>query len=228
MEKSTRRTILTCENCGTEIPEGASFCARCGSPLSVAQIGPVYVPAAPPSAEEIPGPQGFALPQARPTYAGFWLRAIASLIDRFILSLLFGLIASFRPAMFLIFPDPKNQLLPPATFQEFLLSIPRPTSEGFLVLLMITWIYYASFEASSWQATPGKRVLRLYVTDLFGRQVTFSRATIHNIGGLHPCGIHREKAGVARYHRPLSCAQAALAADCRAQWGAEIILYLLA
>ena len=182
MEKSTRRTILTCENCGTEIPEGASFCARCGSPLSVAQIGPVYVPPAPPSAEEIPGPQGFALPQVRPTYAGFWLRAIASLIDRFILSLLFGLIASFRPAMFLIFPDPKIQLLPPATLQEFLLSIPRPTSEGFLVLLMITWIYYASFEASSWQATPGKRVLRLYVTDLFGRQVTFSRATIHNIG----------------------------------------------
>jgi uncharacterized RDD family membrane protein YckC len=47
---------------------------------------------------------------------------------------------------------------------------------------MITWIYYASFESSSWQATPGKRVLRLYVTDLLGRQITFSRATIHNIG----------------------------------------------
>jgi uncharacterized RDD family membrane protein YckC len=182
MEASRRPTILTCENCGTEIPDGASFCARCGSPLSVAQIGPVYVPPAPPPAEEIPGLQGFALPQARPTYAVFWLRAVASLIDRFILSLLFGLIASFRPAMFLIFPDPKTQLLPPATLQEFLLSIPRPTSAGFLLLLMITWIYYASFESSSWQATPGKRVLRLYVTDLLGRQITFSRATIHNIG----------------------------------------------
>jgi uncharacterized RDD family membrane protein YckC len=44
------------------------------------------------------------------------------------------------------------------------------------------WIYYASFEASSLQATPGKRVLRLYVTDLTGRPITFSRASIHNIG----------------------------------------------
>src|SRR5258706_10300102 len=125
--------------------------------------------------------QDFALPQARTTYAVFWLRAVASLVDRFILSLLFGLIASFRPAMFLIFPDPKAQLLPPATLQEFLLSIPRPTSAGFLFFLMITWVYYASFESSSWQATPRKKVLRLYVTDLLGRQITFSRATIHNI-----------------------------------------------
>src|SRR3979490_1094365 len=132
MEVSWRPTILTCENCGTEIPEGASFCARCGSPVSVAQLGPVYVPPAPPPAEEIPGPQKFALPQVRPKYAGFWLRAVASLIDRVILPFLFVLIASFRPAVFLILPDPNTQLHPPATLQEFLLSVPHPTPAGFL------------------------------------------------------------------------------------------------
>jgi uncharacterized RDD family membrane protein YckC len=182
MELSGRPAILTCENCGAELPEGASFCAHCGSPVSVAQIGPVYVPQAAPPPEEIPGPRRFALPQTHPTYAGFWLRAVASLIDRIILSFIFGLIASFRPAMFLILPDPNAQLHPPSTFQEFLLSFPHPTPTGFLAFLLLMWIYYASFEASPWQATPGKRVLRLYVTDLTGRPITFSRATIHNIG----------------------------------------------
>src|SRR6266704_7040147 len=95
---SRRPTILTCENCGTEVLDGTSFCARCGTPVSVAQIGPVYVPQSPPRAEEVPGLKRFALPQVRPTYAGFWRRAIAFLIDRFILSLVFGLIASFYSA----------------------------------------------------------------------------------------------------------------------------------
>src|SRR5216683_4014182 len=90
MELSRRPTILTCENCGTEVLDGTSFCARCGTPVSVAQIGPVYVPQALPPAEVVSVPQRFALPQVRPTYAGFWLRAIAFLIDRFILSLVFA------------------------------------------------------------------------------------------------------------------------------------------
>ncbi len=182
MELSRRLTILTCENCGAELPEGTSFCARCGSPVSVAQLGPVYVPKTAEPAEETPAPKRFAVPQPHPTYAGFWLRAVASLIDRFIQSLIFVLIASFRPAVFLISPDPNTRLPPPATLQEFLLSLPHPTPAGFFALLLLMWIYYASFEASSWQATPGKKILRLYVTDLSGRPITFARASFHNIG----------------------------------------------
>jgi uncharacterized RDD family membrane protein YckC len=142
----------------------------------------VHVPQAPPAAEEIAAPQRFALPQARPTYAGFWLRSASSVIDRIILSSVFGLISSLRPGLFLIFPDSNSQYVPPATVQEFLKSIPRPTPAGFFALLLLMWIYYAGFEASSWQATPGKKLLRLYVTDLSGRPITFSRATFHNIG----------------------------------------------
>ena len=183
MESSRRSAILTCENCGKELPDGVSFCAHCGTPVSVAQIGPVHVPAAPPPAvEQIPVPQQFALPQVRPTYAGFFVRAVSSLIDRVILSSIFGVIASFRPVVFLILPDPNTQNVPPATMQEFLMSIPHPTPQGFLVLLLVMWIYYAAFEASSWQATPGKKLLRLYVTDVSGRRISFSRATFHNVG----------------------------------------------
>src|SRR5882762_7601526 len=170
MEKSTRRTILTCENCGTKIPEGASFCARCGSPLSVAQIGPVYVPPAPPPAEEIPGPQQLALPQVRPTYAGFWLRAVAYLIDSVIVSIGLASAGSFNPSAFIIFPANAASHI----------VLPQLTPLAIALVIPIVWLYYAVFEASPWQATPGKRALRLYVTDINGRPLTFARATIRH------------------------------------------------
>lgn len=50
------------------------------------------------------------------------------------------------------------------------------------MLLLLMWIYYAAFESSAWQATPGKKLLRLYVTDLSGHPIAFSRASFHNIG----------------------------------------------
>ncbi len=171
MEAPRRPTILICENCGTEIPEGTSFCARCGSPVNVAQIGPVYVPSAPPPAEEIRGPQISALPQVRPKYAGFWLRAVAYLIDSVIVSLAVALAGSFNPSAFIIFPDPNAATR---------FALPQLTPLAIALVIPIVWLYYAIFEASPWQATPGKRALKLYVTDINGRPLTFARATIRH------------------------------------------------
>jgi uncharacterized RDD family membrane protein YckC len=42
---------------------------------------------------------------------------------------------------------------------------------------MLSWIYYASMESSSWQATLGKKILGLRVTDLAGNRITFARAS---------------------------------------------------
>jgi uncharacterized RDD family membrane protein YckC len=172
--------ILTCTNCGAELPEGASFCARCDSPVSVAQLGPVYVPQSSQPEEEISVPPRPAIPQAHPAYAGFWLRAVAFLIDRFILSCIFGVIASFYSGVLMVFPGPNTQpVLAPtqSALQRLLLSLPHLTPAGFLLMFLMMWTYYAFFEASSWQATPGKRVLKLYVTDLTGRPITFWRAS---------------------------------------------------
>jgi uncharacterized RDD family membrane protein YckC len=171
MEASRRPAILTCENCGTGIPDGASFCARCGTPVSVAQIGPVYVPPAPPLAEEIPGPHQFALAQVRPTYAGFWLRAIAYLLDSVIVSVALALAGSFKPTAFIVFPDANAA-------SRF--ALPQLTPLAIALVIPIVWLYYAIFEASPWQATPGKRALRLYVTDISGRPLTFAHATIRH------------------------------------------------
>jgi uncharacterized RDD family membrane protein YckC len=47
----------------------------------------------------------------------------------------------------------------------------------FLSYWLIEWLYFAGFESSSWQATPGKKVLNLVVTDLSGARISFGRGT---------------------------------------------------
>ncbi len=168
-----RIAILTCEKCGTDIAEGASFCAHCGSPVSVAQIGPVYVPQSAQPPETIPAIPVASVALVRPAYAGFWLRAFAFAIDTFILSFFFAIIATAYPTQLIIFPDPNSQSL---------LALPRVTLAGFILLFVIMWAYYVFFETSSWQATPGKRVFRLYVTDLAGEKITLRRSSIRYFG----------------------------------------------
>ena len=165
--------IVTCEKCGVDIAEGASVCAHCETPVNVAQIGPVYVPpsARPPAVMPLIQELSAALP--RPAFAGFWLRSIAYLLDTVLISLVGGLIASFYPATFIKFPDA-------AAASNPLTSLPQLTPLGFAITLTATWFYYTMFESSSWQATPGKRFVKIYVTDMNGQRPTFARVAARN------------------------------------------------
>jgi len=140
--------------------------------VSVAQIGPVYVPQRAQLPDVIPAVHELSGLPPRPAFAGFWLRAAAYLIDTVLISLVFGLIASFYPSTFIKFPD---------TASTSLSSLPQLTPIAFGITLTATWFYYTMFEASIWQATPGKRVMRLYVADLSGQRVTFARAAARNV-----------------------------------------------
>ena len=46
----------------------------------------------------------------------------------------------------------------------------------------MTWLYHALLESSEWQATVGKRVLGLVVTDMAGQRVSFGRSTGRHFG----------------------------------------------
>lgn len=164
--------ILTCEKCGAEIPDGASFCSQCGKPLSVAHIGPVYVPQSAQPPEVIPAIGELPLLRVRPAYAGFWLRAVACVIDTILIVALFILVASFFPSTF-------EKFLPPESAS--LSDMPQPSPVVIAVLVVLGCLYYTVFEASGWQATPGKRILKLYVTDLSGQRITFRRALLRNL-----------------------------------------------
>jgi uncharacterized RDD family membrane protein YckC len=113
--------------------------------------------------------------QTRPVYAGFWLRAAAYLIDSIIVSIPFGLIAGSYPSAFFVSKD--ANVLPGLPFPQY-----KPLA--IVIVLAVFLLYSAFFEASSWQATPGKRILRLYVTDLNRRPITFARALLRNLAKL--------------------------------------------
>lgn len=164
--------ILNCDKCGAEIPNATSSCAQCGTPVTVAQLGSISVPlSAPPAEETSSAPERAAAPPWRPLYAGFWLRAAAFAIDTFLMFSAILLMASVFPAKF-------EKLIPPVTS---LSNLPQPNPEVLLGLVLFGCLYWAIFEASAWQATPGKRILRIYVTDLRGRRLSFARALLRNI-----------------------------------------------
>ena len=123
---------------------------------------PDSIPAIPPS----------SVVQLRPAYAGFWLRALAFVIDNLIMGFVFTILIASDPAAFLVNPD--LTAVP-------LKMVPPFTPLGFLVIYLMMWLYFTAFEASAWQATPGKRILKIYVTDADGRALTVSRAAIRNV-----------------------------------------------
>src|SRR5207249_11238493 len=50
------------------------------------------------------------------------------------------------------------------------------------VSLLVTWLYYALCESSSWQGKVGKKVVGLRVTDLNGNRISFGKATGRHFG----------------------------------------------
>jgi len=97
---------------------------------------------------------------------------MACAIDTILIGAIFLLMASFFPGTF-------EKLLPPNP--PSLTSMPQPSPLLIALLIALGCVYYTLFEASSWQATPGKRILRLYVTDLNGQRVTLGRALLRNL-----------------------------------------------
>ncbi|MFD2245817.1 RDD family protein [Pontibacter ruber] len=104
-------------------------------------------------------------PRQEPTtldlpYAGFWIRLIAYLLDSLII-----FIVSSIPFFFirLHYLGGKDELT-----TELVLN-------GISVLL--GWFYYAGMESSKYQATLGKQMMGIFVTDTGGYRLSFLHAT---------------------------------------------------
>jgi uncharacterized RDD family membrane protein YckC len=110
-----------------------------------------------------------AVSPRRFAYAGFWLRLAAYLLDSLVLGLTAD-VAVFMPLM-----------SRGAISQDNLWDIYTGTTPQFvalrLLMLMIQWAYFALLESSPWQASLGKKMLGLKVTDLEGKRISFGRAS---------------------------------------------------
>ena len=174
---------MYCSKCGGAMADGAAFCSNCGQAFAVAAA----VARAPMMSSSVAAPLvgGMAAVPAyagyaavpRVEYAGFWLRFLAFLIDNAVMGI--GFVLILIPLIFLtglggfiseIHPD--EDMNDVGIFMLIGLLFLAAT-----VSLLLTWLYHALMESSEWQATLGKRVLGLVVTDMAGRRVSFGRAT---------------------------------------------------
>ncbi len=125
-------------------------------------------------------------------HAGFWLRFVSYLADSAILSLLIKLLSILIFSVF--FGDSIANVLKDmagvdsaAQLSEdmvgnMLMAIFLPLGIYMLLTIVIGWLYFAFFESSKLQATPGKLLLGLCVTSTELEPVTIGRATARHFG----------------------------------------------
>ena len=116
-------------------------------------------------------------PQPGAGYAGFWLRFGAYIVDSIVAMIgmmIIGIPLSMLMGLSAVGTGP--------TAAEDLAAgvISAVISGGFFFLLIIgfTWLYFTVSESSEWQATPGKKLLGLVVTDMEGAPIGFGKANV--------------------------------------------------
>jgi len=167
---------MYCPKCGKETDTSGQFCQWCGAPTEAATAVPGV-----PAAEEVEETPDVGV------YAGLGRRFVAFIVD-FILIALFGIIAvaffnqvnGIMYLYYIVFLHAPLASLTTAGTPAAALT-PIVAALGLLVVV-VPWLYYAGFESSRGQATPGKVLMRLEVTDLEGNRVSFARATLRFFG----------------------------------------------
>lgn len=158
---------MYCGKCGAQIEAGAERCAVCGEPVD--------------RSTEEPVPAHFRDGEAprRPiAFAGFWLRSCAFIVDLLIVGLVLGPI-TFKPLL-----NNVGSQASPKDILAFYTGGSRQALAIALLVQLIYWLYYASLESSAWQASLGKKLFGLYVTDLAGKRISFARASGRHFGKL--------------------------------------------
>ena len=158
-----------CSQCGAPNVAGAQFCTRCGASTQPAPMPAVIPSPVAASSYQPPVPYPGTGPVGGVRYGGFWIRFVAAIIDGIIvqavvlpLSFMVGGVTGFAGAMSGI----QN------TGLQFMGGV-----FGFVIGVAGSWLYEALMESSSRQATLGKMIFQMKVTDLSGNRISFARAS---------------------------------------------------
>ena len=149
---------MHCSHCGAKLTEADQYCYRCGAPVTPIDVA---APKPTPVATQVPPPTTPAYAGDIFSYAGFWKRFAAWLLDVIILFFI-GLAVGYA-----------------FDFVYFLTPIPflwYVIISDFLIGIFTSLLYYSIFESSIHQATPGKMALGIIVTDIAGQRISFGRA----------------------------------------------------
>ena len=178
---------MYCRKCGALNPDDGNYCGKCGGPLrdSAGSSQPIVkdpgseprnvparvrstlkspsTPAVPPGHTRLTPP-----PAVRPYYAGFWKRFAAYFIDEIILTfigvLLILVLAAVMGLPMGIAGIDEDYIAPLISIYYGIISF------------LLNWLYFTVLESSGRQATLGKMVMGIVVTDMEGRRISFGRA----------------------------------------------------
>lgn len=143
---------MFCPNCGNQTNSNANFCSSCGTNVT---LSPNY--------------QALAKDFGYTPYAGFWKRFVAYMLDTMLISIVSGIVIfSFVFLSVTDNPSSNESILLQLAIQSFSIAI--------------NWLYFALMESSAKQATLGKMLLGIKVTDINGQRISFGRATGRHFG----------------------------------------------
>ncbi len=149
---------MHCPKCGIIMLDDEFTCSKCGYLTDIAIAANLLE--AEPSKKAIP------------YYADFWRRFVALILDLFFLMIgglaFLGIIYGAISLVFFLGRKSIN------------IATLRPFIGGFgIILLAVThWFYFTVMESSSRQATFGKQILKIIVTDLKERRITLGKANL--------------------------------------------------
>jgi uncharacterized RDD family membrane protein YckC len=112
------------------------------------------------------------------SYAGFWKRFAAFLIDSLIIGAVVGIVMMiFGVGFFSGMSTMDSSQMDPDTANAMAAGVIGGLMTFLFFMSAAQWLYFALMESSSKQATLGKMALGIIVTDMNGNKLSFGRAT---------------------------------------------------
>jgi uncharacterized RDD family membrane protein YckC len=140
----------------------------------------------PPTADTVPPTYTRETPTLT-SYAGFWKRLGAYILDALVLwipNMLLGSLLGANQAAEVYLQAKLAAGNDPQLALQALDAYFSAMGPALLAQTVVGWLYFAACESSPWQATLGKLALGIRVTDLQGQRISFVRATGRYFGKL--------------------------------------------
>lgn len=150
---------MFCTQCGAQTHPESKFCATCGAAIVLSSV----------SVASSPFASAGGRSSVAPRYAGFWFRTLAAVVD--------GVLVQVATIL-LVFPLGFSMGASMADSASAAGIEAAAGVMGFFVGLLMQWLWFTVAEASPWQASLGKKLLGLKVTNEDGERISFAEANV--------------------------------------------------
>lgn len=174
---------MNCSNCGRDNPPNVAYCQGCGSAMFSNQPPPPP----PYGGYQQPGYQQQQMPayqQEIPygpsNYAGIGTRFLAALIDGIIIGIPIGILSTVLSAMMAtrVVTRTAGKTYDPGMAATDIGAFFAGFGFIMIISIVLSWAYFAMMESSAWQATFGKKIMNIKVSDINGSRISLGKATI--------------------------------------------------